>query len=62
LVASGRSIYDALLSAVPGTVPLPPPLDVALLESKPLPSPPEPSKGPPQENGDAPASRTTGAA
>jgi uncharacterized membrane protein YqiK len=61
LVASGRSIYDALLSAVPGTVPLPPPVDVAVLESKGLASPADPPTGPTQENGDSPVSRAKGA-
>ena len=62
LVASGRSIYDALLSAVPGTVPLPSTGDVTELEAEIVPRTPEAPAAPPQHDGDSRGARLRGPA
>jgi len=62
LVASGRSIYDALLSAVPGTVPLASAGEAAELEAEDLSRAPEVAAGPPRHDGDSRGARLRGPA
>jgi hypothetical protein len=52
LVASGRSIYDALLSAVPGAVPLASTDEVALVQNRELAVAPDAVVNADQQDGD----------
>jgi uncharacterized membrane protein YqiK len=60
LVASGRSIYDALLSTVPGTAPLPATVEVTAVASPPVVTAVEKVESSPVRDGDGRAARPRG--
>ena len=61
LVASGRSIYDALLSTVPGTAPLPPAVEVTAAPNPPPVPPATTVESAPVRDGDGRGARPRGA-